>query len=235
MVSLSLPRPYYQDHLVTIYHADFRQILPSLAPNSVDLVLTDPPYGINYQSKRKGSLVPTSVRGDDSLNDLRAVLPLSDALLKHDRHAYVFAAPTKLGQAMDAMNDFWRLKNVLVWDKGNAGTRGDLTAGFANNWEAILYGSKGRRPLIGPRPRCVYRHDWQASRDPVHPTVKPVGMMSWLIAKSTDRGELVLDPFTGSGVVLRAAAELGRRAIGIDVEECHCETAARRVSASITT
>ena len=227
----SLPRPYYQDNLVTIYHADFREVLPRMVHSSVDLLLTDPPYGINYQSRRKGP-GPSTVRGDDTLNDLRAALPLSDALLKPDRHAYVFAAPTKLGQAIDAMGDYWKLKNVIVWDKGNAGTRGDLTAGYANNWEAIIYGSKGRRPLIGPRPRCVYRYDWQASRDPVHPTVKPVAMMSWLIAKSTTRGELVLDPFTGSGVVLRAAAELGRRAIGIEVEEFHCETAAKRICAS---
>jgi site-specific DNA-methyltransferase (adenine-specific) len=117
----------------------------------------------------------------------------------------------------------------LVWDKGNAGSRGDLAAGYSQNWEAIIYASKGRRPLIGKRPRCIYRYDWQAWRDPVHPTVKPVAMMRWLMLKSTEPGELVLDPFIGSGVVLRAAAELGRKAVGIEVEERYCEAAAQRL------
>jgi site-specific DNA-methyltransferase (adenine-specific) len=105
----------------------------------------------------------------------------------------------------------------------------DLTAGYSMNWEAIAYGSKGRRALSGPRPRAIFRYDWQASRDPVHPTVKPVPMMQWLIAKSTAPGELIIDPFMGSGVVLKAAMDLGREAIGMEVEERYCEAAAKRL------
>jgi site-specific DNA-methyltransferase (adenine-specific) len=224
------PLPFYNSAGVALFKADSLKILPQFPAESIDLVVTDPPYGIRYQSKRTDGRHPNQILGDDSLNTLRASLPLMDRLLRPDRHAYIFAAPLKLSEAFDAVAEYWQVKNVLVWDKGNAGSRGDCEAGYSQNWEAIIYASKGRRPLVRPRPRCIIRHDWQASRDPVHPTVKPVAIMQWLISKSTAPGERVLDPFMGSGVVPAAAAQLGRQVIGIEIEEQYCKTAAARVA-----
>jgi len=224
-------KPYYSRGGITIYHADCLDILPHLPSQSVDLVLTDPPYGISYRAKSRKlhADLPTGIANDKTLNALRDAMPLMDPLLKPDRHVYVFAAPARVGECGEAVGAWWKIKNVLVWDKGNAGSKGDCLAGYSLNWEAILYASKGRRALEGPRPRCVIRYDWQGSRDPVHPTVKPVALMSLLMAKSSLPGEMVLDPFMGSGVVMRAAAELGRRAVGIEVEERYCEAAVRRL------
>lgn len=220
-------KPYYRAGGVAIYHADAREVLSQLNSESVDLVLTDPPYGINYKTKYRNA----GIAGDDSLNALRDVLPALDLLLKPDRHAYFFASSTRIGEAVDAIAAWWNVKNILVWDKGNMGTKGDVLAAYARNWEAIVYANKGRRPLHGPRPRAICRYDWNARKDPVHPTVKPVGLMSWLIQKSSRRGELVLDAFCGSGPVLRAARDLGRRAIGIELDERYCEAAVRRLEA----
>src|ERR1044071_1437766 len=153
-----------------------------------------------------------------------------DRCLKELSHAYIFAAPMKVGEAADALALTWRIKNMLVWDKGNMGTRGDCLAGYAQSWEAVIYCNKGRKPLNGPRPRTVIRYDWSAHRDPVHPTVKPQAIMEFLISKSTAEGDLVLDCFMGSGPTLRAAQVLGRRAIGIDIEERNCEIAAQRLA-----
>jgi site-specific DNA-methyltransferase (adenine-specific) len=227
-------KPYFETDLVTIYHGDCENVLPQLPQRTVDAVITDPPYGIRYRSKRKDKRVPATIRNDESLNALRGILPLLDTLVKQDRHVYVFAAPMKIGEACEALEHYWHLKNVIVWDKGNAGSRGDCQAGYSCNWEAIIYASKGRRPIFGPRPRSIFRFDWQAWHDPVHPTVKPAGLMRWLISKCTAPGELILDPFMGSGVVLRAAAELGRRAIGVELEERYCEVAASRLVRSGT-
>jgi site-specific DNA-methyltransferase (adenine-specific) len=225
-------RPFYQHSGITIFHGDCLTILPELERSSVDVLLTDPPYGISYKSNRRevhGGL-PVSIRGDRNLNALRDALPLIDTLLKPDRHCYVFASPMRVGEVVEAVGEYFTPKNILVWDKGNAGSMGDCRAGYSANWEAIVYANKGRRALAGPRPRCIYRYDWQARRDPVHPTVKPIGVMRWLLAKSSRPGEVVLDPFMGSGGVLAAAAALGRQAIGIEMEERYCRAAVDRLT-----
>ncbi|HVW09168.1 MAG TPA: site-specific DNA-methyltransferase [Bryobacteraceae bacterium] len=207
--------------------------MPSLPTQSVDLLLTDPPYGIRYRSSAKSGAIPDRVHNDDNLNALRGALPLIDAALKPDRHAYVFAAPSKIGEATAAIEQYWRIKNVIVWDKGNAGSKGDLEAGYAMNWEALVYANKGRRALAGPRPRAIFRYDWQGSRDPVHPTIKPVEIFRGIIARSSQASEMLLDPFCGTGPALIAAAELGRRAVGIELEERYCEIAAKRVEITL--
>ena len=224
--------PFYSGYGVTLFHADSREILPHLPTESIDLLLTDPPYGIKYRSKSR-VLAPDlakAIQGDEDLNAMRDVLGLVHPLLRPDRHAYLFAAPMRLGEAVDAVAAYWTVKNLLVWDKGNAGSRGDCLAGYSQNWEAIIYAAKGRRPLNLPRPRCVFRYDWQSHRDPVHPTIKPRPLLRWLLQKSAQPGELILDPFAGSGSTLIAAAELGMEAIGIETEERYCEVAARRLA-----
>src|ERR1700756_3796202 len=69
-----------------------------------------------------------------SLNTMREAMPLLDHLLAQDRHAYFFAAPARIGEAIDVVAQHWRVKNLLVWDKGNMGRRGDLVAGYGSNW-----------------------------------------------------------------------------------------------------
>lgn len=130
---------------------------------------------------------------------------------------------------MKAVEQLPAYKQTLAWDKGDRGTVGDLTAGFGECWEAILYGMKGRRELNGPRPRNIIRMDWSGTMDPVHPTVKPVALMAKLLDWSSKPGEVVLDPFMGSGPTLRAAKDLGRRAVGIEMEERYCEAAVNRL------
>tara|TARA_R110000751_G_C13719645_1_gene475316 strand:- start:627 stop:1061 length:435 start_codon:yes stop_codon:yes gene_type:complete len=124
-------------------------------------------------------------------------------------------------------------KHVLAWDKGDRGTVGDLECGFGEAWEAIFYGMKGRRPLNGPRPRTVIRRDWSATMDPVHPTVKPITLLAQLVEWSSSPAETVLDPFMGSGTTLRAAKDLNRKSIGIEIEEKYCEIAANRLQQEV--
>ena len=96
-----------------------------------------------------------------------------------------------------------------------------------------MYGMKGRRNLFGPRPRNVVRIDWSGAMDPVHPTVKPVDLLRKMVGWSSQPGEMVLDPFMGSGTTLRAAKDMGRKAIGIELREEYCEVAANRLSQQV--
>lgn len=225
-------KPYYDHAGITIYHGDCREILPGVGGRLFDLILTDPPYGVGYETARRsrGDPLRSAVANDHDLSVVAEAWPAILERLKADRHWYAFASPRRIA---DAELIFSGSKSILAWDKGDRGTVGDLECGFGEAWEAIFYGMKGRRPLNGPRPRTVVRFDWSSTMDPVHPTVKPVPLLSLIIGWSTTAGELVADPFMGSGTTLRAAKDLGRRAIGIEIEERYCEIAAKRLSQEV--
>jgi DNA modification methylase len=224
-------RPYYEADGIAIYHGDCREILPHLAPASVDLLLTDPPYGVRYVTARRSrsDVLVAPIANDDTLDWMPCVLAECDRILRADRHAYLFADADRAHEVSAMLPATWTRKNRLVWDKGDAGTVGDLEGDYGMNYEAIVYAMKGRRILNPPRPRTILRFPWSGTRDPVHPTVKSVDLLQFLVARSSQPDELVLDPFMGSGTTLRAAANLGRRAIGIEVEERYCEIAAQRM------
>jgi site-specific DNA-methyltransferase (adenine-specific) len=123
-----------------------------------------------------------------------------------------------------------RIKGALVWWKDRGGM-GDCGASFAPDYEVILHGSgPTRRPLLGKRHGAVL-----AGYPPVpprlrtHPTEKPVQLLSYLIERSCPPQGRVLDPFAGTGATLVAAQQLGRRAVGVELEERYCEAAARRL------
>lgn len=225
-------KPYYNDERagITIYHGDCREILPSLP--KVDLVLTDPPYGVAYVTSRRSRKddLRVAIANDTDLSVVGEAWPLILERLSEDRHWYAFASPRMIPEASKIFNG---AKHTLAWDKGDRGTVGDLECGFGEAWEAIFYGMKGRRPLNGKRPRTVIRFDWSGAMDPVHPTVKPVPLLQRIVEWSTGGGEVVLDPFMGSGTTLRAAKDLGRKAIGIEIEEKYCEIAVKRLAQEV--
>jgi len=201
-----------------------------LAP--VDLLLTDPPYGIAYvtawRSRSDDLRVP--IANDSTLDVVAEAWPIAMDRLSDDRHWYAFASPRMIASASAV---FGGHKHILAWDKGDRGTVGDLECGFGEAWEAVFYGMKGRRPINGKRPRTVVRYDWSGAMDPVHPTVKPVDLLRRMVEWSTGPDEVVLDPFMGSGTTLRAAKDTGRKAIGIEIEERYCEIAAKRLAQGV--
>jgi site-specific DNA-methyltransferase (adenine-specific) len=216
-----LVTPYYADDLVTIYHGDWRgwQI-----PGLVDAVVTDPPYGIGWQQqgggngKTRGSRRHDGIRGDESTAERDEMLAI---------YATVPAAVFGSWRAVFPA----RLKQVLVYQKSpDAGLMGSVT-GFRTDCDPIF--------LVGPWPRRTVR--WSSvlrsaiglqtlQAGASHPHAKPVDVLSRLIEATEGT---VLDPFMGSGTTLVAAKSLGRRAIGIEIEERYCEIAAQRCSQEV--
>jgi DNA modification methylase len=212
--------PYYDRDGITIYHADCRDVLPTLPP--VDLVLTDPPYGIAYRSGRTGhdggTALPGIVGDDDtSLRDY--------ALATITAPAIVFGS-WKVAKPVGC-------RAVLTWDKGDHVGMGDLSLPWKPNTEEIYVIGDG---FVGHRGGSVLRYSAPVTWNSVnggrkHPHEKPVALISALLAKHP--GDVVLDPFMGSGTTLRAAMDLGRKAIGIEIEERYCEIAVRRLQQSV--
>lgn len=203
---------------ITLLHGNCLTVLPQI--NSVDAIITDPPYGQSYISRRRLDGPTDAIAGDHSLSTFYAAWPLMYACLRDGSHWYVFGSSKP--ELVSQQNLLSEAKQILVWDKQN-GTAGDLACSYANSTELIYFGCRGRRELNG-RPRSVFRYIKPITN--LHPTAKPVGLIAELMRASTKKNEIVLDPFSGTGSTLITAKKHGRRAIGIEIDERYCEVAA---------
>lgn len=217
---MSLPTPYYQDEHSTIYHGDCREILPLLEP--VDLVLTDPPYGVNFSGKVTKHTVNTkgyeSIVDDSSivvdvvLRALNICKTLSSRIVitPGSRNMFKYPEPDCVG--------------AIYYPAGAGLGRWGFTC-----WQPIFY--YGKDPYIskrlGSRPDS-FSTTISAEKNG-HPCPKPIQTMKWLVNKASFQKETILDPFMGSGTTLRAAKDLGRKAVGIEIEEKYCEIAVKRL------
>ena len=216
---MSLPTPYYQDSAVTIYHGDCREIMQHLP--RADLLLTDPPYGIRYSSdyscgSTKAELGWSQIAGDDDLSARDSVIG-------------EFSEWAVFGSHKVAHPQGWR--GVLVWDKGPASGMGDLSFPWKLSFELIFVSGCEWR---GPRAEGVLKGHHVVTRacmGRVHPNEKPVSLLAAIIAKHP--AQTILDPFAGSGTTGRAAKDLGRKAILIEIEERYCEIAAKRMAQEV--
>lgn len=203
--SISKMKPYYQESGITIYHGDCREILPSLP--KVDLVLTDPQYGVNerYESGKDDE---ESVMIAVDVIDLCRALADRIVLTPGVKHLFRYPAPTWTGSFFYP-----------------AGT-GLCPWGFVC-WQPILF--YGRDPYGGKGSRPDSRLSTETAENNGHPCPKPIEQWLWLTNRVSLPDETILDPFMGSGTTLRAAKDLGRKAIGIEIEERYCEIAANRL------
>ncbi len=210
--------PYFERDGITIYHGDCLDILPLL--DSVDLMLTDPPYGIALKEHGRNGYDWT-VMGDTNQEVGEAVIQFARF---QDWPIIAFAHHRK------PWSGKWR--QHLVWDKGPAvGGGGDPATCWKQTWELIQF--VGTSKLNGPRDSAVLKF-WVGQRDyHDHPCQKPVSLLSYLIEKTSVPYAVVFDPFMGSGSTLVAAMQSGRRAIGIEIEERYCEIAAKRLQQAV--
>ena len=217
-------KPYYQDDAVTIYHGDCREVTAWL---EADVLVTDPPYGIDYSSGWARDLIWSDVYADAADGSIRGDLDLS---ARDDVLALWGGSPALVfGSLRAAFPAGWR--QVLVWDKGEAAGMGDLRVPWKPNWEPVFvlgeWRSDGRRSGV-IRATNISR----VSMGRVHPHMKPPELLRQLIECTPD-GAVIADPFMGSGSTLRAAKDLGRKAIGVELEERYCEVAARRCAQEV--
>ncbi len=217
-----------EDFINKVICGDCLEILPMIPDGVIDAVITDPPYGVSYETARRspGDKLRTPIQNDGDLSLVAKVWPIIIQTMKPNCHWYAFASPSKI---VEAAGIYLGYKHIIAWDKGNRGTVGDLTCGFGEAWEAIFFGGTGRRPINGKRPRTIVRHDWSSADYPVHPTVKPVPLIERMIGWSSNPGDIILDPFAGSGTTLIAAKQLGRKYIGIEINKDYCRIAEDRL------
>ena len=216
--------PYYDHAGITIYHGDCREILPGLEP--VDLVLTDPPYGISadknaykngVKCRANGFKAHTDTDWDSSAIDTELLL----STISIAKEAIVWGG------------NYFNLPSMagwLVWDKVQRKfSFADGELAWTNIGAALRIFSYARGNESGFAPKLKPADKVFIN---VHPTQKPMALIMWCI-KLADNPQTILDPFMGSGTTLRAAKDLGRKAIGIEIEEKYCEIAAKRLSQEV--
>jgi site-specific DNA-methyltransferase (adenine-specific) len=230
--------PYHEDGQVTLYNADALDFIASIE-HSVDAVVTDPPYASGTRteaSKSSSGAMLRAGRFSDRPLDLdqmtttgfvwllRAVARGIYPNMGDGRSFLCFIDwrqwPNLVG-ALETAN--LRIQGMLVWDKGHFG----LGNGFRGQHELICHAAKGVPTIADKGVGNVLKFPRVEPVD--HPSPKPVGLMEKLIATVTEPGDLIFDPFAGSGTTLLAAKNLGRRAIGVESDPHYCEVAARRL------
>ncbi len=249
------PRIYYQDDAVTLWHGDCRDVLGMLEKESIRLLWTDPPYGHGNQN---GDLQAARVRDEVKGARVRSVVPIINDTAEEMRQtvniALSLAEPLLFSECCccccccaggggpnvtfawlaNRLDSFGlQFFHAIIWDKSGRGH--GLGWRFRRDYEFVMVAHKrgGKLSWVDADlavPNIVFI---QPSDNDLHPTEKPLELPQWFIGLATAEGETILDPFAGSGTTLRAAKDLGRKAIGIEIEERYCEIAAKRMEQGV--
>ena len=208
-----MTRPYYQDDNVTLYHADC--LTETHLWTAAAALVTDPPYGMKYVSNF-GKVRTRPILGDGSLHARDTAL----AAWGEDKPALVFGT--------------WRLprpaatKQLLIWDKGKSPGMGNISIPWGPSHEEIYVLGNGFTGKRGPSVLQAKPYAAASLERPSHPTPKPVALMRQLLVKCPPG--IIADPFAGSGATLLAAAQMGRTAVGVELDEEYCELIANRLT-----
>lgn len=251
--------PYYDHAGITIYHGDCRELLPLLPPESADIVWTDPPYGHNNNNGDlihrweaalgqlpSGSDSPVGRPiANDGPDEMRAVVDAAlrecSRVLKRDCCCCCCCCcgggpkPTFAWLAERMDRDGLSFFHAVVWDKGGLG----MGWRYRRNYEMVMVAHRRGGKLkwewegSGPETANVVRIGKIIPGEDDHPTPKPEALIVHFLQLHGKAGDVVIDPFMGHGPTLRAAKDLGMRAIGIEVDEEFCEVAARRMDQEV--
>ena len=192
--------------------ADCLDILKQLPDKCVDLVLTDPPYGMLFQSNHRQEKYD-KIENDDNLDWIDEWCEQINRVKKDDSHIYIFCSWHNVDVFKHTVEKFFPVKNILIWQKNNTGM-GDLFNDYAPEYEMILYCNPNNKKLNGGRDSNILRY--KRTQNELHPTQKPVDLFAYLIQKSTNENGLALDCFSGSGTTAVACHNLKRRFICIE-------------------
>lgn len=225
-----------------LWNGDSRDLAKNL-PEPINCVITDPPYGVGFRSRRaetpQGKEFVDDIEGDGDLDTALAlfnevmdiVLPKCAPLAE----LYVFTrwdiVDTWMGAIRDLSRHGFSHKMTLIWEKGYPGM-GSIDACWGCGHEMILYAKRGQRDVPYRRSGIIHV-DKLHSKGHIHPTEKPSRLIEKLIEMSTDPGELIVDPFAGSASTIVAARDLGRRAIGIEKDEVYYQRALPRLEQGV--
>lgn len=220
-------KPYYEQGGITIYHGDALDVLPCL--RMADLCVTDPPFYLpaNISTSRREwprSLSNLGIMG----SYFRTAFDAITARLNPTGALYTFSDSTSYAVFLAALYPLFDRTQSIVWDKRHIG----MGNGWRHAHELIVHGAKTATVYTDGMRTDVIACPVVPSAERDHPSEKPVALIRELLNAHPDTAT-ILDPFMGSGTTLRAAKDLGRKAIGIEIEERYCEIAVKRLAQEV--
>lgn len=186
------------------------------------MIVTDPPYMINYRSDYRKNKYNRIKNDKDSYNLISEYFKKCNEILKDNSAIYCFCSWHNVDFFKQEFEKYFKLKNIIVWNKNNT-SMGDLKGSYAPKHEFILFGHKGRRLIEGFRYPDVL--DFKRTNNKLHPTQKPIDLLEVLIKTSSKEGDVVFDGFMGSGSTGVACLKNNRNFIGVELDEKYFEIA----------
>ena len=214
-----------------IYCGDCLEYMKKIPSESIDLIVTDPPYLMDFQSnhrKRKYNKIKNDTLQNEKL--ISEYFEHCYRILKNDTAVYCFCSWHHIDIFKQEFEKYFTLKNIIIWQKNNT-SMGDLKGSYAPKYEMVLFGHKGRRLLNGFRYPDIL--EFKRTNNKLHPTEKPVDLLELFIKQSSDINDVVFDGFMGSASTGVACINTNRKFIGCELDENYFKIAEQRLKNTI--
>lgn len=211
--------------MIYLMQGDCLELMKEIPDGSVDLVLTDPPYGMAFQSNYRKEKY-NEIQNDKSLEWLERYISECYRVLKNNSAIYCFCSWHNVDVFKRSIEKKFKIKNILIWEKNNT-SMGDLKGSYAPKYEMIIFAHKGRKLLNGFRYADIIKANRTGNKN--HPTEKPVDLLETFIKNSSDENAVVFDGFMGSGSTGVACVNTNRNFIGMELDQQYFEIAKKRI------
>ena len=198
---------------------------------SIDLIVTDPPYLINYKTnyrKDKGHQFCKVIKNDDNPQLISNYIKECYRIMKDNTAMYMFCNFDKVDFFKQELEKYFKIKNIIVWVKNNW-TAGDLKAQFGKQYEIVFLVNKGRKLFNGKRLTDVWNFNRISGKKQLHQNEKPLDLITQCILKHSEENETVFDGFLGSATTAIACINTNRQCIGFELDETYFNIAEKRI------
>ena len=217
---------------IKLYCDDCLNIMKQIENESIDLIVTDPPYLIKYKTNRRKNKdhdFCSEILNDDNEQLIIDYIRECYRILKNNTAMYMFCNCDKVDFFKQELeNAGFKIKNMIIWVKNNW-TAGDLKAQFGKQYEIIFLVNKGRKCFNGKRITDVWMFDRISGKKQLHQNQKPVDLLKQCILKHSDENDIIFDGFMGSGSTGVACIETNRKFIGVELDKKYFEIAKERI------
>lgn len=214
-----------------IYNCDVLELTQNIEDETVDLIVTDPPYLIDYKSnwrQDKTHKFSKTIQNDDNPELIKEYIKECYRILKNNTAMYMFCSFDKIDFFKNEIEKYFKIKNIIIWEKNNH-TAGDLEAQFGKQYEMIILANKGRKQFNGERLTDIWKFKRVSHEKLIHQNQKPIELIKRCITKHSNVGDLIFDGFMGSGTTAVACLDTERNFIGSEIDSEYFDMAIKRI------